>query len=102
MGTFTIKSQTISTAYQYKDEGIIVAGTYDRDGQTQEVKGISGNAYYPDEKGEQGQSIGNFFGSPDGKGGFIFSLSQMTLDQITLVQGAIQEIENNILGANAE
>ena len=102
MSKFEIKSQTISTSYEYANESVIVAGTFDKDGMSQEqnVKGIRGDVYLKDESGNRGRMIGNFHGSPDGQGGFLYDLSQMTKEQSDLTWAAIVEIEAEITGKN--
>ena len=102
MGTFKINSKSVNAQYEYKDENVCVNGSYNADATTNEVKGISGNVYQLDASGNQGQSIGNFNGLPNLQGVFVYSLSQMTKEQSDLTWAAIEEIEKEITGANAE
>ena len=101
MGTFKVKSKSVNAQYEYKDENVFVAGSYNADATTNQVKGISGNVYLLDASGNQGQSIGNFNGHPDRQSGdFIYSLSEMTKEQSDLTWAAIEEIEKEITKEN--
>ena len=61
MGQFTIKEQTNSATYEYKNDEIIVNGNFQKDGTTGDLKNINGTCY-DNNDGEPGRYIGNFSG----------------------------------------
>ena len=101
MGTFTVTSSSLNSQYEYKDENVVVNGSYQKDAQTDTLQNISGSCYQADGNGEQGEYIGNFNGYLR-SGEVRYSLSEMSRRDSNLVWDAIDEIEQNILGTNGE
>lgn len=99
-GIFEIKSQTNNATYEYTDENLIVQGNFVKDGTTGDVQSISGSCYNKTEQG-QGAYIGNFNGyMRDGE--IRYTMSEMSRRDSNKVWDAIDEIEANIMGSNAE
>lgn len=99
MGTFNIKSSTLNSNYEYKNDAIIVNGSFAKDATSDHLKNISGSCYRISSEGEQGDCIGNFNGYVR-DGGLRYSLSEMTREDSLAVWDAIAEIEQNIIGPN--
>ena len=95
METFVIKSQTTNAQYEYKDENIIVQGSFVKDAANGNLQSISGSCYRKDGD-EQGDYIGNFNGYPR-NGAIKYDLSEMTRQDSNLVWNAIDVIEAEII-----
>ena len=99
MGTFTVTSSNLNNGYNYKDNAVIVTGSYNKDAQTNTLQNVSGQVYRQDAQGEQGDYIGNFNGyMRDGE--IRYSMSEMSRRDSNLVWDAIDGIEPYILGEN--
>lgn len=99
MGTFTVTSSALNNSYQYKDNVVIVIGSYNIDNTTSTLQNVNGTVYNQNQDGEQGEYIGNFNGyMRDGE--VRYSLSEMSRRDSNKVWDAIDEIEQNILGTN--
>lgn len=99
MGTFTVTSSNLNNGYNYKDNAVIVIGSYNKDNTTNTLQNVSGQVYRQDAQGEQGDYIGNFNGyMRDGE--IRYSLSEMSRRDSNLVWDAIDGIEPYILGEN--
>lgn len=99
MGTFNIKSSTLNSNYEYKNDAIIVTGNFAKDATSDQLQNISGSCYRINSEGEQGDYIGNFNGyMRDGR--LRYSLSEMTREDSMAVWDAIAEIEQYIIGPN--
>ena len=100
-GTFEIKSQTNNANYEYKNDVLVVTGSFVKDGSNNELISVSGSCYNKNQQGEQGDYIGNFNGyMRDGE--IRYSLSEMSRRDSNKVWEAIDEIEVYITGENAE
>ena len=101
MGTFTVTSSNLNNGYNYKDNAVIVTGSYNKDAQTDTLQNVSGQVYRQDAQGEQGDYIGNFNGyMRDGE--IRYSLSEMSRRDSNLVFDAIDGIEPNITAQNSD
>ena len=99
MGTFNIKSSTLNSNYEYKNDAIVVTGNFAKDATSDQLQNISGSCYRINSEGEQGDYIGNFNGyMRDGR--LRYSLSEMTREDSMAVWDAIAEIEQYIIGPN--
>lgn len=98
MSTFNITGSTLNTSYEYKDENIIVQGSFAKGGQSGNLQSIKGTAYR-NVDGQMGGSIGFFNGYPSGEE-ITYDLSQMSRKDSNLVWDAIDEIEAYALGEN--
>lgn len=97
MESFEIKSSTLNSNYEFKNDDVVVNGNFAKDATTDELENISGSVYRKDSEGEQGEYIGNFNGyMRDGE--IKYSLSEMSHADSNLVWAAIDAIESNILG----
>ena len=95
MGTFIIKSTQLNNQYEYTNASVKVSGNYALDAQMNVEKSISGQVYELN-----GDYIGNFNGYLNGDE-MQYTLSQMTRQKANLVWDAIDEIDAEINGANA-
>lgn len=96
MGTFTVTSSNLNNGYNYKDNAVIVTGSYNKDAQTNSLQNVSGQVYRQDAQGGQGDYIGNFNGyMRDGE--IRYSMSEMSRRDSNLVWDAIDGIEPYIL-----
>jgi hypothetical protein len=101
MGTFNIVTSTLNNQYDYKDENLVVNGTYSMDAQNNTLQNVGGSCYRINAQGEQGEYVGNFNGyMRDGE--IRYSLSEMTRKDSNDVWDAIDAIELNIIGTNEE
>ena len=101
MGTFTVTSSALNNSYEYKDNAVIVNGTYNIDNTTSTLQSVNGTVYQQNQDGEQGEYIGNFNGYM--RDGVIrYSLSEMSRQQSNLVWNAIDGIEPNITGVDSK
>lgn len=101
MGTFNVTSSSTNNNYEYKDNAVIVNGTYNIDNTTSTLQSVNGTVYLQNQDGEQGEYIGNFNGyMRDGE--IRYSLSEMSRQQSNLVWNAIDGIEPNITGADSK
>ena len=101
MGTFNIKSSTLNSQFDYKNDAIIVTGNFAKDATSDQLQNISGSCYRINSEGEHGDYIGNFNGyMRDGE--IKYSVSEMSRKDSSLVWTAIGEIEPYVLGENQE
>lgn len=100
MGTFTVTSSSSNNQYEYKDNVVVVIGTYNTDNTTSTLQNVSGTAYALNAEGNQGEYIGNFNGNPR-NGQILYSLSEMSRSDSNKVWNAIDEIEPYVTGQNA-
>ena len=96
MEKFEVKSQSLTTQYEYTNDDVVVNGTYSSDKSETEVQGINGQVYRKPEGEGRGEYVGNFTGTM-GTDGMEYSLSKMTRRNTNLVWDAIDGIEANIL-----
>ena len=99
METFVIKSQTLSVMYEYKDDSLVVTGSFNKDAADGTLLTINGQCYR-NNGGNQGDYVGNFNGNPSG-GEIHYDLSQMSRQDSNLVWNAIGNIEAEVLPQNA-
>ena len=95
MGTFEITSAILDSEYTYKDENVIVRGTFKKDSETNVLQTIDGVCYRSLD-GEIGERFGNFFGTP-ADGDILFDLSKMSRTDSNHVWDAIDVIETRII-----
>lgn len=98
MEKFEIKSQSLTTQYEYENDDVNVNGTYNSDKTESEVQGINGQVYRKPEGEGRGEYVGNFTGTM-GSEGMEYSLSKMTRRNTNLVWDAIDGIEARVLPA---
>jgi len=101
MGTFVITSSALNNQYTYTNASVFVSGSYSLDAQTNVEQNISGQVYTVAQGGGQGDYIGNFNGYLNGDE-MQYTLSQMTRQKANMVWDAIDEIDAEIHGQNAE
>ena len=99
MGTFNIKSSTLNSQFDYKNDAIIVTGNFAKDATSDQLQNISGSCYRINSAGEQGDHIGNFNGFMR-NGKMLYSLSEMSREDSLAVWDAITEIEQYIIEPN--
>lgn len=100
MESFVIKSSTLNSNYEYKNDYVVVNGNFVKDATTNSLNNISGSVYRKDAEGEQGEYIGNFNGyMRDGE--IKYSLSEMSHRDSDLVWDAIDAIEANIINTES-
>lgn len=99
METFVVKSQTLNVMYEYKDDSLVVNGSFNKDVSNDALLSISGQCYR-NNGGIQGDYVGNFNGSPSGDE-IRYDLSQMSRQDSNLVWNAIGNIEAEILPQEA-
>ena len=100
MSKFEITSSSLNNQYNFEDESVKVQGGYAMNAQDNSLQSVNGSVYRNNE-GQQGDFIGNFNGYVrDGE--IRYSLSEMSRRDANKVWDAIDEIEQNITGANAE
>ena len=101
MGTFNVTSSELNNAFEFKNESLIIGGSYKKDAGENTLKSINGSIYLIDEAGERGDYLGNFNGyMRDGE--IKYSVSEMSRKDSNLVWTAIGEIEPYVLGENQE
>lgn len=96
MEKFEIKSQSLTTQYEYVNDDVMVYGSSSSDKTETEVQGINGQVYRKPENEGRGEYVGNFTGTM-GTDGMEYSLSKMTRRNTNLVWDAIDGIEAHIL-----
>lgn len=96
MENFVVKSQSLTTQYEYTNDDVVVNGTYSSDKSETEVQGTNGQVYRRPEGEGRGDYVGNFTGTM-GSEGMEYSLSKMTRRNTNLVWDAIDGIEAHIL-----
>jgi len=96
MENFVVKSQSLTTQYEYTNDDVVVNGTYSSDKSEAEVQGINGQVYRKPEGEGRGEYVGNFTGTM-GADGMEYSLSKMTRRNTNLVWDAIDGIEARVL-----
>jgi len=98
MESFEVKSQNLTSNYEFKNDSVYVSGSYASDKLESEIQGINGNVHYaPTVAGElHGAYIGNFTGTV-AEDGIEYSLSKMTRSKTLLVWGAIDGIESHVI-----
>lgn len=102
MSTFNVTSSSLNNQYEYNNEYVKVNGNYTKDATNDALQSVSGSVYnQPAQAGEQGEYIGNFNGYVrDGE--VRYSISEMSRRDANKVWDAIDDIEAEITGANAE
>lgn len=102
MSTFRITSSSLNNQYEYANEYVTVQGNYTKDATNDTLQSVSGSVYnVPAQQGQQGEYIGNFNGyMRDNE--IKYSISEMSRRDANKVWDAIDEIEANITGVNAE
>ena len=101
MGTFNVTSSELNNAFEFKNENLIIGGSYKKDAGENTLKSINGSIYLIDEAGERGDYLGNFNGNMR-NGEIKYSVSEMSRKDSNLVWTAIGEIEPYVLGENQE
>lgn len=96
MEKFEIKSQSLTTQYEYTNDDVMVYGNYNSDKTEADVQSVNGQVYRKPEGEGRGEVVGNFSGTM-GKDGMEYSLSKMTRRNTNLVWDAIDGIEAHIL-----
>lgn len=96
MEKFEIKSQSLTTQYEYENDDVMVYGAYNSDKTETEVQSVNGQVYRKPEGEGRGEVVGNFTGTMS-KDGMKYSLSTMTRRNNNLVWNAIDGIEAHIL-----
>ena len=96
MSEFVIKSSTLNSQYEFKDEAIIVNGNFQKNAQDGKLTSISGECYR-NVDGNMGESFGYFNGYPNGDE-MMYDLSQMKRAYNNIVWDAIEAIELEVLG----
>jgi len=96
MENFVVKSQSLTTQYEYTNDDVVVNGTYSSDKSEAKVQGINGQVYRKPEGEGRGEYVGNFTGTM-GSEGMEYSLSKMTRRNTNLVWDAIDGIEARVL-----
>ena len=96
MEKFEIKSQSLTTQYEYTNDDVMVYGNYNSDKTEADVQSVNGQVYRKPEGEGRGEVVGNFSGTK-GKDGMEYSLSKMTRRNTNLVWDAIDGIEAHIL-----
>lgn len=86
MSTFSIKQSNVHQQYEYTDENVAVTGQIVKDGQSGEVKSITGNMT------KQGSYLCNFSGSLR-EDSMRYSVSDVAQQDATNVWAAIAAIE---------
>lgn len=97
MEKFEIKSQSLTTQYEYENDDVTVNGTYNSDKTEAEVQGLNGQVHRKPEGEGRGECVGNFTGTM-GAEGMEYSLSKMTRRNTLLVWDAIDAIEATVIG----
>jgi len=88
-GTITILSSTLNTLFNYENEQLKISGNYQLDTEAKTLLVMNGSA---NRNTEQSEYVGNFSGSlRDGK--MRYTLSDMDIDDTTLLHAAIKDIE---------
>lgn len=95
MSEFIIKSSTLNSNYEFKDEAIIVSGNFQKNAQDGKLISISGECYRSVD-GNMGESFGYFNGYPNGNE-MMYDLSQMKRADNNIVWDAIEAIEAEVL-----
>lgn len=96
MENFVVKSQSLTTQYEYTNDDVVVNGSFSSDKTEADVQGINGQVYRKPENEGRGDYVGNFTGTM-GSEGMEYSLSKMTRRNTNLVWDAIDGIEAHIL-----
>lgn len=96
MEKFGIKSQNLSTQYEYENDDLVVSGSYKSDKAESVINGIDGTAYRKADGEGRGEYVGNFTGTP-ADGEMEYSLSKMSRAKKNLMWAAIDGIESNIV-----
>lgn len=99
MGEFNVTSSALNNSYQYKDNVVIVVGSYNIDNTTSTLQNVNGTVYNQNQDGEQGEYIGNFNGYMR-DGAIKYSMSEMSRQDSMKVWNAIDGIEPNITNQN--
>ena len=98
MGNFEIVSSTLNINFTFNNENVSINGSAQKDGKTYVMQTLSGACYTPNEGGD-GEFIGNFNGHRrDGK--MLYSISEMSTEDMEAVRSAITEIEQDINNEN--
>ena len=100
MEKFEIKSQSLSTQYEYENDEVVVNGGYVSNKAESEIQSINGQVYRRADGDGHGEYVGNFTGTP-GNDGMEYALSKMTRANTNRVWDAIDGIEANI-GENGD
>lgn len=96
MENFVVKSQSLTTQYEYTNDDVVVNGTYNSNKSETEVQSINGQVYRKPEGEGRGDYAGNFTGTM-GKDGMEYTLSKITRRNTNLVLDAIDGIEARIM-----
>ena len=101
MEKFEIKSQSLTTQYEYENDELVVNGSYDSDKAESTVQSTQGSAYRQAEGEGRGEYVGNFTGTlTDGE--MEYTMSKMNRRTANLLWDAIDGIEAHIKGEGGE
>lgn len=95
-GIFEIKKVTSNSTYEYKNDDVIVTGSYAKDVTNGQLQSLNGQCYR-NNNGAQGEFFGNFNGVPRSNGEIRYSMSEMSRQDANIVWDAIDEIEPCVL-----
>lgn len=97
--SFEITSSTLNSSFEYKNDSIIVQGSFSKDAKTDSLQSINGTCYR-NNGGNMGDNFGYFNGYPNGEE-ITYDLSQMKRADSNLTWDAIEDIETEVLTPNA-
>lgn len=101
MGNLTITSSKLNEQFNYQNEDLFVIGSGDKDASNDNALiNLSGQVYRNNE-GQQGDYVGNFMGYMR-YGVMKYSISEMTRTDANKTWDAIDEIQDDLTGQNAE
>lgn len=101
MGNLTITSSKLNEQFNYQNEDLFVIGSCDKDASNDNALiNLSGQVYRNNE-GQQGDYVGNFMGYMR-DGVMKYSISEMTRTDANKTWDAIDEIQADLTGQNAE
>jgi len=103
MESFEVKSQNLTSNYEFKNDSVYVSGSFDSNKAETEVQTIRGDVYFaPTQPGQQrGDYIGNFNGTM-GNDGMEYSVSKMNRTKKNMTWAAIDAIEPHIIPVEEE
>lgn len=96
MGTLSIINSTLDISYEYRNESIVISGSYRKSNSTGVLQTFSGTVYRVLD-GDQTEYMGTFSGQARG-GKMCYSINEMPRADIRMVQDALDEIEPQITG----
>ena len=94
MKSFNVKSTTLNSQFEYKNDVVVVNGNFAKN-EKNEVQNVNGAVYEQNADGSMGNNIGSFNGYMR-DGAIKYSISESSIGNLDKIEAAIKDIDAEI------